>query len=165
MKKQLVSTIFICLFPVLFTACVSTILQGSPPSFSKEIKIQAPTGNFLATKNSIYPSWKNSKSGNVISIVSDCDPNSSYTLNSLHYIIEDALANVKIIKEENTNFQGKPAIYKKILADLDGHYIELQSISFKRKSCGYVSTLSGKADTLEPDMQIFNQFNSGLTFE
>lgn len=165
MKKQLVSSIFICLFPVLFTACVSSILRGSPPSFSKEIKVQAPGGSFLASGNSIYPSWKSSKSGNVISIISDCDPNSSATLNSLHYMVEDALSNVKTVKEENTNFQGKPAVSKKVIADLDGHAIELQSLSFKRKSCGYVSTLSGKADTLEQDLQAFIQFNSGLKFE
>ena len=165
MKKQLVTTLLVCLFPILFTACVSSVLQGGPPTFSTEIKLLPPNAPFVATKSSVFPSWRNPKSGNVISIISDCDPNSAYSLSGLHHMVEDALTEVKIDTETNVTFQDKPAVQKKLVAELDGQPIEIRSISFRRKSCGYVSTLSGKVGTLDQDQDAFTKFNSGLKFE
>jgi hypothetical protein len=79
-------------------------------------------------------------------------------------MVEEPLSNIQTVKEENVNFQGKPAVFKIVRADLDGHAIELHSLSFRRKSCGYVSTLSGKADSLQQDDPEFSKFNAGLSF-
>lgn len=165
MKKQLVITILIALFPIFFTACVSSFLKGSPPTFSTEVRLVSPGAPFKASRNSVFPSWKSSSTGNVITIISECDPNSSSSLTVLHRMVEEPLASIQIVKEENVNFQGKPAVFKAVRADLDGHPIELHSISFRRKSCGYVSTLSGKPGSLQPDEEEFSRFNAGLQFE
>lgn len=80
-------------------------------------------------------------------------------------MVEEPLSNVQTVKEENVSFQGKPAVFKVVRADLDGLPIELHSVSFRRKSCGYVSTLSGKPGSLQPDESEFSRFNAGLSFE
>jgi hypothetical protein len=79
-------------------------------------------------------------------------------------MVEEPLTNIQTVKEENISFQEKPAVFKVVRADLDGHAIELHSLSFRRKSCGYVSTLSGKADGLQQDENSFANFNAGLRF-
>ncbi|MGZ3691890.1 MAG: hypothetical protein ACXVAX_10320 [Pseudobdellovibrio sp.] len=164
MKKLLVSTLLIGIFPVLLASCVSTLLKESPPTFSTEIKVTAPPTPFVALKTSVFPSWKSSKSGNVISIVSECDPNLNSDLIGLHRIVEDSLTEVKVVKEENTTLQSKPAYYKNVTAELEGHPIEVETYSFKRKSCGYVTSLSGKSESLEQDKVTFEKFIQGLSF-
>lgn len=165
MKKQLVATIIISSLPFLFISCVSTLLKDSPPTFSKEIKVKDPAKPFSKTTTAVYPSWKSSKSGNVIAIVSDCDPNSSYSLNNLHLLVEEPLSNVKVLQEETFTMQNKPAVRRLVTAQLDDSQIEVESISFKRKSCSYVTSLSGKIDGLNADRAQFEQFNNGLSFE
>ena len=165
MKKQLAVTILLLSMPLFYVSCVSSLLKESPPTFSQEIKYNEPAAPFARMNTSVFPSWKNSKTGNVISIISDCDPGSSLSLSNLHLILEDSLTQVLVLKEESTTLHDRPAYFKNITAQLDGHAIEVTSISFKRKNCGYVSSLSGKKDGLGQDKTVFDTFNKGLSFE
>jgi|GEM_PF-5270249 len=165
MKKQLVATICIIFVPFLFASCVSSLLKDKPPSFSHEIKLVAPGKPFVKTDTSIYPSWKNTITGNVISVVSDCNENSTYKLSHLHQLLEDSLENIIVIKEESTLFQKKPALSRIIQAKLDEQPIEIYSVSFKRKSCGYIAAYSGKINGLEADKFQFEKFINDFGFE
>ena len=165
MKKQLVATVILIAIPFLFVSCVSSLLKEKAPTFSSEIKLTAPKSPFMKTDTSVYPSWKNSVTGNVISIVSDCNDGSTSKLSVLHQLIEDSLEEVKVLKEETMALHNRPALLKVVSANLDGHPIEVQSVSFKRKSCGYLASLSGKSNTLIKDTTQFEQFLNGLVFE
>lgn len=165
MKKQLVATIIIIVIPFFFVSCVSSIFKDKPPTFSREIKLIEPMPPFIKTETSVYPSWKSTKSGNVIAIISDCNDVSSYKLSSLHQLIEDSLDDIKVLKEETISIQNRPTLLRVISAQLDGHPIEIESISFKKKSCGYVAYLSGKLNTLAADRLQFEQFINGFKFE
>ncbi|MEQ1724093.1 MAG: hypothetical protein ABL930_13035 [Pseudobdellovibrio sp.] len=165
MKKQLVATLIIISIPFMFVSCVSSLLKDAPPTFSKEIKLNEPSSPFQKMDTSVYPSWKSTKSGNVISIISDCTQDSAYKLSSLHQIIEGSLDNIIVLKEETVSLQGRPAFSRAINANLDGQQIEVQSISFKKKSCGYVASLSGKQGNLSSDKVQFEQFINGFSFE
>ncbi len=165
MKKQLVATLIIIAIPFFFVSCVSSLLKDKPPTFSQEIKLTPPKPPFKKTETSVFPSWKSNKTGNVIAIVSNCNENSSYKLSSLHQLIEDSLEDVKTLKEETIALQNRPALLKAITAQLDGYLIEIYSVSFKRKSCGYVASLSGKLNSLTPDKNQFEQFINGFSFE
>ena len=165
MKIQLITTFIIITVPIIFVSCISSLLKDKAPTFSSEIKFTAPAQPFVKTETSVYPSWKNSKTGNVIAIVSDCNDISSNKLSTLHQLIEDSLDNVKSIKEETIALQNRPALLRVISAQLDGLQIEVQSISFKRKSCAYVASLSGKLNTLETDRPQFEKFINGFSFE
>lgn len=165
MKRQLAATLIVFVAPFLFVACVSSILKEAPPTFSREINLKDPAAPFVRMKTSVFPSWKSKTSGNVISVVSDCDRNSPQALSQLHRIVEDSLTSIEVIAEEGAFLHEKPALSKNIKAELDGSPIEVLSLSFKRKSCGYVTSLSGKIGTLTQDRAVFDQFNQGLTFE
>ncbi len=165
MKKQLVATLFIIAVPFFFVSCVSSILKEKPPSFSTEIRLTAPKAPFAKTKTSVFPTWKNSQTGNVISIVSDCNDGATNKLSALHQLIEDSLEEIKILKEETMALQNRPALFKIVTASLDGQPIEVRSVSFKRKSCGYLASLSGKPNSLLKDTVHFDNFIQGLGFE
>lgn len=165
MKKQLVATIIIIAIPFFFVSCVSSILKDKPPTFSREIKLTDPMPPFVKTETSVYPSWKSTKTGNVIAIVSDCNEASSYKLSSLHQLIEDSLDEIKVLKEETISLQNRPSLLRVITAQLDGLPIEIESVSFKKKSCGYVAYLSGKINNLAVDKPQFEHFINGFKFE
>lgn len=165
MKKHLVASLLIIAVPFLFVSCVSSLLKEKPPAFSKEIKLTPPKAPFIKTETSVFPSWKNSQTGNVISIVSDCNEGATSKLSVLHQLIEDSLEDIKIVKEETIALQNRPAFLKVVTANLDGHPIEVHSVSFKRKSCGYLASLSGKANSLFKDATFFESFISGFGFE
>ncbi|MEK6627524.1 MAG: hypothetical protein AABY53_02770 [Bdellovibrionota bacterium] len=165
MKKQLAATLTIIIIPLFFVSCISSLLKDKAPSFSTEITLVAPPKPFIKTDTSVFPSWKNNTTGNVISIVSDCNENSSYKLSNLHQLIENELDGINVIKEETTSLQKRPALIRVINAHLDGQPIEIQSLSFKRKSCGYVATLSGKINNLASDKSQFEKFVNSFGFK
>lgn len=165
MKKQLVATFFIILVPFIFVSCVSTLLKEKAPTFSNEISFKNPQSPFERQRTEVFPAWRNPQSGNVITIISDCQNAASSSLSSLHRLVENSLEKVAVNSEETIEFQGRPAISRAVQAELDGHRIELYSLSFKRVNCGYVSSLSGKPGSLDTDKKIYEQFLNGFSFE
>ena len=165
MKKQLAATLLIISLPILMVSCVSTILQEKAPTFSKEIQFKDPQSTFKKVNSSVYPAWKNSKTGNVISLVSECDENYLGTLSGLHQLIIGSIEEPKTTKQESISFKQKPALLYVTEGQLDGQPIAIRSISFKRKNCGYVSSLSGRAASLAADQKSFDDFNESLSFE
>lgn len=163
MKKQLLATFCIIASPFLMVSCISSLLQEKAPTFSKEIQFKQPENSFTKINKAVYPAWKNSKTGNVISVVSDCSENS--TLTGLHSLITDSIEQAKLIQQQPIIFQQKPALLYLTEGSLDGQSIEIKSISFKRKNCGYVSSLSGKPKSIEIDQKTFDAFNESFSFE
>ncbi len=164
MKKQLAASFFLISFPIFLASCVSSLLKEAPPTFSKEIKVTAPQDPFNKMGSEIYPAWRNKTTGNVISIISECNSESLPSLQVLHQSIEGSVESFKLIKEQKVTFKNKPALVRNSEGELDGEPIEIQSMSFKRKNCGYVSSLTGKKNNLEKDRKAFQHFNESLSF-
>lgn len=165
MKKQLAATLFIIASPFLMVSCVSSLLKEKAPTFSKDIQFKDPQAGFVKVNLSVYPAWKSSKTGNVISVISDCNENDVASLSSLHYLITSSIEEAKTTKQEPLTFKDKPALLYMTEGKLDGQDITIRSLSFKRKSCGYVSSLSGKPATIESDLNTFHSFNESFSFE
>lgn len=165
MKKHLALTTFIILAPFLLVSCVSSLLKEKAPTFSKDVEFDEPKGPFHKLDKSVFPSWKNKESGNVISIFSDCQTESPKTLNDLQKYIEDSVENSKRTKETMAQFQNKPAMQVLVQGELESNPIEVQSISFIRSSCGYVVSLSGKPQQLKLDQVTFDRFLTSLKFK
>ena len=96
-------------------------------------------------------------------MVSDCNENN--TLTGLHSLITDSIEQAKLVKQQQITFKQRPALLYLTEGSLDGQSIEIQSISFKRKNCGYVSSLSGKPKSIELDQKAFDAFNESFSFE
>jgi hypothetical protein len=166
MKKQLVASLFLICLPLLIASCVSTILQEKAPTFSKDVSFTEPDKNiFIKINRTVYPAWKNKITGNVISIVSDCKESSSAILTNLHLLITDSIENSKLTKQQQITFKKKPAVFYVTEGLLEGESIEVHSLSLKRKNCSYLSSLSGKPDSIASDQKAFDDFNESLVFE
>ncbi|MBC7420786.1 MAG: hypothetical protein H7328_08660 [Bdellovibrio sp.] len=164
MKKQLAATFLLIAFPIFLVSCVSSILKESPPTFSSDVKWNNLPASFEKMDTGIYPAWKNPRTGNVISIVSDCGNSSGAGLLGLHQLVESSVEEFQLVKEQKLLYKNKSALVHHSEGEVDGSPIEIQSMSFRRKDCGYLTSLSGKKNNLESDRKAFEQFNYGLTF-
>lgn len=165
MKKQLAAFLFVVLSPLFFVACVSSILKEKAPTFSSEVSFVPPAEPFQVLNKSVFPSWKNRASGNVLSILSDCQPGNPASFHDLHNMIEDSVDSPFIVTETWITFQKKPALQRLIRAELDGSPLEVRSLAFKRLNCGYIISLSGKPEQLKVDQSAFDFFLKSLSFK
>lgn len=165
MKKHLLLTSIIILGPFLLISCVSSLLKEKAPTFSKDVSYQNPQGTFYRLEKSVFPSWKNKDTGNVISIFSDCQNETPKTLNDLQKYIEDSMENSKREKEALVQFQNRPALQLLVKGELESNPIAVQSISFIRSTCGYVVSLSGKPHQLKLDQTNYDHFLTSLSFK
>ncbi len=165
MKNHLVATIILLTAPFFLASCVSTLLKEKAPTFSNEVNFKAPGLPFTKLNQSVYPSWKNKTTGNVLSIFSDCQSGNSISLSDLLRIIEDSVENSKKVSENNLIFQSKPALQRVIRGELDNNPIQIKSTAFIKMNCGYVVSLSGKPDQLQLDEKALETFTQSLNFK
>ncbi len=156
--------IFPTLIFFLSTGCISNLLKEPAPTFSKDIILPLLPNEFVLKKTSAYPSWKSTKTSNVVLVISECsDP--QLNLKSAHSLITNALENEKIIEEKKTTFKKNPAFYRKVSGLVDGLDIDIISTSFKYKECIYISSLSGVRESLNKDIDHWNEFNQQIEFK
>ena len=165
MKNHLAATFILLTVPILLASCVSSLLKEKAPTFSSEINFKNPALPFVKLSRSVYPSWKNKATGNVLSIFSDCQPDNSLSLTDLHRIIEDSLENSSKVSESSLTFQNKPALQRVIRGELDNSPIQIKSTAFKKSNCGYVVSLSGKPDQIKLDEKALEAFTQSLNFK
>lgn len=165
MKKQLVIVLFITICPILFISCVSSLLKEKAPTFSNEVSYASPSSPFYFLNKSVFPSWKNKITENVLTILSDCQSGKSDSLSDLQRLIEDSVEDPTSLKESYISFQNRPALQKIIHAHLDNSLLEIRSLAFRRLNCGYVASLSGKPEQVALDQKNFDLFLKSLSFK
>jgi hypothetical protein len=168
MKKHFLILLSISSILISLSSCVSTLLQEKAPSFSKEITFTEPqntNASFKKIQKSIYPAWKNQVSGNVISIISDCNETTPLSFSNMQQLFNDSIDQAKITKQIQIQFKNKLAHFMITSGQIDGQDIEIRSLTFKRKNCVYLSALSGKPIVIEQDQKSFDNFNQNLIFK
>ena len=165
MMKHLLVTLILVLTPFLLVSCISSLLKEKAPTFSDEVNYTSPKPPFFRLTKSVYPSWKNKITGNVLSIFSDCQNGMTSSLGDLQRIIEDSIDNSKRLTENQIQYQNKPALQRTLTGEVENNSIQIKSMSFKRLNCGYVVSLSGKPEQLRLDDTAFELFIKSLTFK
>ena len=146
------------------TSCVSQLFKEPNPTFSSDISYQAPDSPFFKIENSVFPSWKNKTTNNVISILSDCN-NQSQSLKQALTLISSSIDGATIKEEKKTTLKGKMALFQKNQGEIDGSEIIVHSISFKNNNCYFVSSISGAPDKINIDLKSWDKFNLSLEFK
>lgn len=170
MKQQRVfTTLFLILLPLFFAlflnSCVSSLLKEAPPTFSKEVTFDLPGGDFTKITKSVFPAWKSKTTSNVISIISDCSEINIYTLDDLQQLISASIEKPNILNKESVIYKDKPAQKRTVEGEIEGNSIVIQSLSFRRGNCGYVTSLSGRPKVITKDENTYQQFNESLKFK
>ena len=161
LKKIFISLIILIIVP----GCISSFFKEAAPTFSDNIIYADPKPNFIRLTSYIYPAWKNTKNGSVISLVSDCTEN-LYDLKTIHTLINDSLDQFKVIAEKMTQLEtGHPSYYRRLQGQIDSKPVEVQVYSFQHKKCNYLTSLSGDPKKVSADLETFQIFNKQLSFK
>jgi hypothetical protein len=159
--SKLLSTLVILLF---VPGCISSIFKEPKPTFSKEVVLPEFGSGYYQLRDNVYPAWKDKATGNVISMVSDCNEG-SFNLKSIHGLLSDSLDNVKVIEEKNSELNGRKSYYKKIRGEVDAKAIEIQSYSVQHDKCTYVTSLVGRPEKIEQNQTDFKNFLQKIDFK
>lgn len=159
-SKLLLSFAILLLIP----GCISNIFREPKPTFSKEVLLPEFNSNFDQLRDNVYPAWKNKDTGNVISMVSDCNEG-NFSLKSIHSLMSDPLENVKVVEERPTTLNGRKSYSKIIRGEIDGKAIEIQSYSLQYNTCTYVTSLAGNPEKIKLDQEHFKTFLQKIDFK
>jgi hypothetical protein len=154
-KKHPTPLYIALLFGLVVTGCISNILKEKIPAFSEEIIFTPPT-SFHEMK-SVYPSWKNNDTQNVILIISSCDDN-KYSPPYAYMIISENIESPKVENSKVDNVFLPKRVAKQIHGTVDEEPVEVQTFSFQHKNCVYISALSGKPNSIAKDFENWKIF-------
>jgi len=149
---------------LLIPGCISNIFKEPKPTFSKDVVIPEFNSDFNPLRDNVYPAWKSKTTGNVISMVSDCN-DGNFNLKSIHSLMSDSLDSVKVIEEKNTTLNRRKSYFKKVRGEIDGKAIEIQSYSVQYLKCTYVASLAGNPQKIEQNQNDFKSFLQKIDFK
>lgn len=163
--RRFASTVAI-LFLFLTSCSISNLLNLKEPAplFSKELTLPNLADDFVAQNKSVYPSWKNKNTSNVISVLSDCS-DENINLKTIHAMITNAIDKEILLEEKKMTFKNTNAYFRKISGQINDHHIEVVSLSFQFKKCTYLTSLSGLPAKISLDLKNWNTFNQNIEFK
>jgi hypothetical protein len=159
-SKTLLSFAILLLVP----GCISNIFKEPKPTFSKDIVLPEFNSDFNQLRDNVYPAWKSKETGNVISVISDCN-DGNFTLKSIHGLMSDSLDQVKVVQENSTTVTGRKSYFKIVRGQIEGKAIEIQSYSLQNGKCTYLTSLAGNPEKLKLDEQRFKNFLQKIEFK
>lgn len=159
-SKLLLSFALLLLIP----GCISNIFKEPKPTFSKEVILPEFNSDFNQLRDNVYPAWKSKETGNVISVISDCN-DSNFTLKSIHALMSDSLDNVKVVEEKTTTLNNRKSYFKVVRGEIEGKAIEIQSYSFQNNKCTYITSLAGSPEKLKLNQEHFKNFIQKIEFK
>lgn len=162
---KLFSKLFLSLaILLLIPGCISNIFKEPKPTFSKDVVMPEFNSDFKQLRENVYPAWKSKTTGNVISMVSDCNEG-NFNLKSIHGLMSDSIDKVKVIEEKNTTLNTHKSYFKKVRGEIEGKAIEIQSYSLQHLKCTYVASLAGNPDKINLNQNEFKAFLEKIDFK
>lgn len=162
---KLFSKLFLSLaILLLIPGCISNIFKEPKPTFSKDVVMPEFNSDFNQLRENVYPAWKSKTTGNVISMVSDCNEG-NFNLKSIHGLMSDSIDKVKVIEEKNTTLNTRKSYFKKVRGEIEGKAIEIQSYSLQHLKCTYVASLAGNPDKINLNQNEFKAFLEKIDFK
>lgn len=149
----------IFLFLFLATACVSVKIPSASGNPAKDVKFDAPASPYGEIKiSSADKAWLSSKTGNTISFISDCNSSEDPSLEQLQNDNLGVLEDLKVVKSDKGEFNGREALFTVAQGDVDGVPVETRLVIFKKNGCNYTLSYGGVLKTFESERHVFDSF-------
>lgn len=147
----------------LLLSCVSVNLGRKTVQKSSDYTYSEPSRPFeLAPNELVDRAWRDTNTGNTISIVSDCPNQDDPTLESISAGVTSGIKQLKIIKEEKTTFNQREALRSEIEGQIDGLATQMDIVTFKKNGCIYVLTYLGVQQHFQLGRTTFEKFLNGF---
>lgn len=152
---------------MLFSACVLSCVSVKIPSASgtpaKDVKYDNPAAPYSEIKvNTADKAWLSSSTGNTISFLSECNSSEDPSLEELANDNLGVLDNLKILKSDKGEFNGREALFTIAQGDVDGVLVGTRLVIFKKNGCNYTLSYGGVWKTFESERKVFDGFVSSF---
>lgn len=155
--------VFVCIMFLLLGSCVSVQLPGGKVTSAKDVSFSAPSSPFNEIKSdSSDKAWISGKTGNTISYLSECGGKNEPTLQQLESDSLSALNSLKVLKSEDTSFNGRAARQTLAQGFVDGVSVQLSLLVFKKNGCNYTLTYGGVEKNFQNELNTFENFKQNF---
>lgn len=150
------------IFCFFLTSCISVKVPLGPAEKAKDLKFQAPASPYfdLNSETSDF-SWISEKTGNTISVLSECKE-SKLTTKEVALDTARGIDNHKIIKSEPNAFQNFDGHRVMTTGLVDNSEVQMLIHTFRTSSCFVTLTYGGLKKNYSSEESVFDQFQSSL---
>ena len=146
------------LLPLIMAGCVSVRLGDGKTEKAKGVQFQSPGGNFSSiSEDHVDSAWRNQKTGNAISYLSECGPNDP-SLESVTRGILSGFSKHDVMEETRTEYNNREALITTFKAPVDGVPSQSELVVFKKNGCVYILTYVALEKTFRDDHSTFQKF-------
>ena len=163
LRQLLLPQLPVYTFAVLFCSCVSVGIDKPKVQHSSSVEFMAPSSPFekFEAKN-LDSAWKNSKNGNSISYLSDCNTENDPSHEAILDGIVASVPHKKVLSSEMIQFNNRKALQAKVSGSVDGVETLFEVLVLKKNNCIYVLTYVGLNDSFKRDLSTFEKFKEGF---
>lgn len=154
LKQLVIFTSFIYL-----SSCISIGFKKEEVLRDTNVLFQQPNSPFQEFEAMhLDKAWRNSKNGNSISYLSECNKASDPSLKVIHKGIVKGLDNAKTESMEFKKYNHRKALFSDVTGEVDGVESKMKIVILKKNSCLYILTYVALAKTFNEDANTFDQF-------
>lgn len=145
------------------SGCVTVKLGSEGGKRADGVKVSEPSSPFVSDdRNEVDAAWKNVKTGNVISYISDCQDPTDPPLDQITNGVIGALSDLKVLEEQTTTVQEREGRRVHASGKVDGVPTEIDILAFKRNHCIYILSYVGVKKAFPEDRPAFAKFIDGF---
>jgi hypothetical protein len=143
--------------------CVSVSLGGHSTKHASGVAVAAPKAPFKADSSpDVDAVWKDTKNGNLISYLSDCQDDSDPTLETVVQGALEGLSSLQYESNVESRFQEREARRVMATGKVDGVPTKVDLLVFKRNECIYILTYVGVVQSFSENHEQFEHFLQGF---
>jgi hypothetical protein len=157
------STLSAILIPLLCAGCVSVSLATKAEKRATGVKYDSPASPFQSeSRHDVDGAWKNPKTGNLISYLTDCQDENDPSLDSVLQTALGGLTDMKTEKKESPTIEGREGRRTVVSGKVDGIASKIDMLAFKRDECIFILSYVGVEKPFEKDHAAFDKFIEGF---
>ncbi|MGE4133837.1 MAG: hypothetical protein AB7F86_19530 [Bdellovibrionales bacterium] len=150
---------YMTLFSLFCGGCVTVSMGTKSGKRASGVEYKEPMSPFERdSREDVDAAWKNTKNGNLISFLSDCQDPSDPPLDQIVGSVISDLSQLKIMNESSLTYQGRAAKRVHAAGTVDGVPSEIDLLAFKRNHCIYILTYVGVSSSFQENHETFDRF-------
>ena len=152
-----------CFLMVACTSCVSVELGPKHPARAVGVRYTPPPKPFTkASADNVDEIWRNSKNGNAISFLSECNDPADPSLHGIEQGVLSGLYPYTYIAQDDITYESRAARRVQVKGIVDGVPSLVDLLVFKRNNCIYILSYVGLEQQHKRDQKSFEDFISGF---
>jgi hypothetical protein len=159
-KASILRFFFAVFAAVTLVSCVSVNIGDNSKSMKSEtVTFRAPAAPFTTFKTDYVDSaWKNSKNGNSISFLSECNSSADPSLETIYQGLISSINRARSLNKKSYTFNNREALRSTVSGYVDGVQSQFDLIVFKKNNCTYILSYVATEKNFSENLSAFDTF-------